>query len=170
MGNWGSQNFGSAEKDSLLNACRVLSSKAKQAMYGAAQTQIIAQGTWNGCAFNAAGNEINYKQDVTDYEVAAEAFQMPVENVRKFIHTWDRLRHQNIEGRQATDLLIKCLTEVGVFTDPGEIPKKPVRVFNVTVYESEDSKLIKAFQAEIEAGVFTSDMEQAADFLQLCEV
>lgn len=143
---------GAVSTNSLYNAVMRLPSSAKKAMYAAAASRTIKRSTWNGCAFNAGGIEIG-NENVNSFEAAAEAFKCPVKVVRAFISAWD--------GLEGTDdycngLLRETLESVGLFDEP----TRAVRIVRTMEWQSDNSKAIAAFKAELDAGVEVPFMEE----------
>lgn len=96
------------EHRQLREAVRWLSLSARRAMLGAARTQTMRCGSWQGCAFNAAGAHL--RLTVASTAVAATAFGMSIRAVLMFIKIWDSLM---LPPDQATKLLISCIEEIG---------------------------------------------------------
>lgn len=124
----------------LYKAVSRLSAKAKQAMYAAASARKIAQGTWDGCAFNAGGIEIG-NSGVTSFQAAATAFGCSLKTVQSFIAAWDTLRADDPTG-----VLRETLESVGLFHEP----TRAFKIVRTTEWESEQTKLVNAFKAEME--------------------
>lgn len=120
----------------------------KQAMYAAAELGSMRAGTWNGCAFNKAG-DIEGK-DVASVASAARAFNVSQSLVERFIRVWDSKRHIPDSGRTA--LLKRILTNVGISTPPDayrqtESSDGPVvTVIDEVVYKGEQTKFIEALE------------------------
>lgn len=115
MGNWG---FGT--KDQLTpfeNSVRWLTPAAKQAFYAAAASRTIKRRTWNGCAFNAGGEEIGIR-DINSIQAAADAFDIPVKSVSNFIHQWDSLIGSDDE---CNTMLRNAIVKVGLFSPRGTL-------------------------------------------------
>ena len=150
MGNWGSDLFRSNSnpainriiKDSpgIANFYKTIddnfSSGLKQAMFAAASRGNIARGTWVGCAFNKAGNEVS--QSVASTESAMEAFGLTEIQVRDFIIKWDSLEGTD---KACTKLLQGLLEKSGLFRSSGD---SRANVFARKVFVSQD-KLWKEF-------------------------
>lgn len=142
----------------LYQACSRLSAKAKQAMYAAASARTIHQGTWNGCAFNQAGWEIN-NRGVSSVGAAATAFGCTVGAVNAFIREWDSLPER---GDKATGILRETLESVGLFHEP----TRAIRIIRTVEWQSEQSKLVEAFKAEMEDPDFNIDgLAEAMDLI-----
>jgi len=134
MERWGPAGFSKKNRTiNLEDAVKSLTPKAKQAMYAAAKLGPIAQGTWNGCAFNVGGKEIG--QGVSSYAAAAEAFEMPAQDVKNFIRIWDGLKVRN-----PTKILMKTIEKVGFLTVP-HVNKSGsfVGTYTTIIHESEAS-------------------------------
>lgn len=134
MGLWGPDGF--YKNKSVVNledAVNQLTPKAKQAMYAAAKLGSIAQGTWDGCAFNAAGN-IEGDGNVHSLNSAAALFEMTPKEVGDFIRVWDRLK-----AKSPTSVLMKTIENVGFLTEPVKSNKSFVGTYTTVVHESEAS-------------------------------
>lgn len=144
----------------MMGVVKTLSVKAKQAMYAASQKGLIARGTWDGCAFNAAGGIIGLGGTVQSYERAAAAFGMAENDVARFIHQWDRL---HCSDEQANKYLVEALLDAGLATPVGTGRGK--RIIRGYAYKSEATK----FQEQLESGELTVAMipgcEEAAQLL-----
>lgn len=156
MGNWAPEGFGKSHNriSSLREACLNLTPKAKQAMYAAAKRGPIAQRTWDGCAFNAAGTEIQYEDNVGDYHTAARAFDMTVADVRAWISFWDRYASPD-----PTADLVNTLDSVGLFSSP-EGKGFAGKTFVKVVHESEQTKFERLVaDLDLDAAVSEEDAE-----------
>jgi len=150
----------------LEEAVANLNSKAKQAFYTAAKKKTIKRGTWNGCAFNAAGEEV--QQVVSSTTKAAQVFGLPTSAVSSFISAWDSSKFTNDE--EATAFLISCLEKAGLYAteeeqqaeadakaalqasadagNPKEY-KRLKKIYRVTVYKSIETQMAE-FEAQFE--------------------
>jgi hypothetical protein len=150
MGTWGNGNFGDPHKP-LVQAIKLLNPKAKQAMYGAARSQTIVKGNWNGCAFNKAGEQISMelggtiKETVTSSERAAEVFGLSVMVVNKFIKAWDDLPGSDEES---TKILIECLERVGLFSEAGQ--SRVTRKVRQVLHENVERKLLEELEKQLD--------------------
>lgn len=138
MGEWGDPQFiaqASGARKTLEAAVQALNSKTKQAFYAAAKSQVIHQGTWNGCAFNAAGKVVG-DENVSSYSKAAEVFELPVQKVQDFITAWDSFQASG--EYEATNKLLEILDKVGLFTEPNT--GKPKR-YGFRVYTSWETRM-----------------------------
>jgi len=146
MSKWGSEGFASG--NSLEGTVRQLNPKAKQAMYGAARAQTIHKGTWNGCAFNAAGMQLggSINETVSSVSRAAEVFGLSENVVQKFITAWDRLPGTNEES---TKELIQVLEKVGLFSEASET--RLARTIRVTLYKNLENQLREELEAAFES-------------------
>lgn len=138
---WGAEGFSKSKAHTLEGVVRKLSPKAKQAMYAAADKQLIARGTWDGCAFNAGSLEIA-DQGVHSFASAAELFEMKASDVQNFIQVWDQTQGSD---EQATERLREAILKAGLFTEPGE--KKAARVLRETVYKSQEERMKEEFDS-----------------------
>ena len=144
----------------LYQACMRLPAKAKQAMYAAASARKIAQGTWNGCAFNAGGIEIG-NDNVNTTQSAAAAFGCSIKVVSDFIREWDGLPER---GDKATGILRETLEEVGLFNEP----TRAIRIVRTVEWKSEQTKLVEAFRAEMDSPDFDIDgLTEACELLSV---
>lgn len=112
MGIWKPQQ---TQSTAFENAVRWLNPAAKQAFYGAAASRTIARRTWNGCAFNAGGEELGIK-GVSSVAKAAEVFDLPEKSVSNFIKHWDALSGTDI---QCNEMLKDAILKVGLFSPRG---------------------------------------------------
>jgi len=96
----------------LRAVCEMLPSKAKVAFYKAASARRINQGTWDRCAFNAAGVTLGV-DGISSVEGAAKLFGASLYVVSQFITVWDGWHSQD----PTSDLRI-ALEDVGIFTEP----------------------------------------------------
>jgi hypothetical protein len=128
---------------------KLLSVKAKKAMYAASQKGLIKRGTWDGCAFNAAGGIMGEGDSVASFGRAAEIFDMPISSVQAFITVWDGIGGSD---EHANRLLVEALTETGLAVPPGQTRGK--RIIRGYAYKSEATK----FQEQLESGELTVDM------------
>jgi len=145
--------------NTLEEAIAELNDSARQAFYTAASKRTIKRGTWNGCAFNAAGEEVN--QIIRTTSTAAKAFGISVQAVSNFISAWDSSTSRFATDEEATQFLIKCIRDnVGLHKDAIEEEKvqetaQPTgykrlkKIFRVTVYESLETKM-KKFEEQFE--------------------
>jgi hypothetical protein len=101
---------GTPIENPLLAAVQPFDHNVRRALYAATNSGSLRRRTWNGCAFNRAasilGREVNQLSD------AADAFQLPVQQVNNFVTTWDRLRGSD---SHCTELLRDALLTVGLF-------------------------------------------------------
>ena len=97
----------------LVPVLRPLSPRGKQALYAAANSGALKRRTWDGCAFNQAGNLLG--ESVQSRRRAAQVFDTTPAVVSHFISVWDQLPGSN-EG--CTQILRDAIEEVGLFTEP----------------------------------------------------
>jgi len=100
-------------ENSLVPVVRPLSPKGKQALYAAANSGALKRRTWDGCAFNQAGNLLG--ESVQSRRRAAQVFDTTPAVVSHFISVWDQLPGSN---EACTQLLRDAIEEVGLFTEP----------------------------------------------------
>ena len=115
-----------ASQNSLRSVVAPFPPQLKQAMYAAADRGLIKRGTWDGCAFNAAGEQIN--KHVTASTHAARAFGVSTSVVDRFIRTWDSMKGSDV---RCTGLLKSALLDVGLATPmtiPGRVEEDRPRV------------------------------------------
>ena len=151
MGQWGAGNIGGLSP--LESAVYQLNPQAKQAMYAAAQKSIINKGTWNGCAFNAAGKENG--DYITSTTYAAEVFGLDESAVAIFINAWD-------SGSEDTEALKEILVRVGLYTEAGS--PKPKRVM-FRKYTSWETRMKEELDINIEQDILPEGTEEAAELL-----
>lgn len=82
---------------------------ARSAMYAAAEKGVIKRGTWNGCAWNAAG--AHHGLETRSVNAAARQFNCSPQVVSDFIQVWDRLRGSNTS---CTSILKDAIEKVGI--------------------------------------------------------
>jgi hypothetical protein len=111
MGNWGLD-----VSDNLESIVNQFPPKLKQAMFAAASRGSLRRGTWNHCAFNAAGFEVGKLGEVRSLQSAAEAFDVTPILVKKFIRYWD---HMTGTKEEVTIQLREAIEKVGLFTKSG---------------------------------------------------
>lgn len=151
MGQWGAGNIGGLSP--LESAVHQLNPQTKQAMYAAAQKRIISKGTWDGCAFNAAGKEKGF--DIGSVGYAARLFDLPGDVVANFISEWD-------SGPEDTEALKEILVKVGLYTEPGT--PKPKRVM-FRKYTSWETRMKEELDINIEQDILPEGTEEAAELL-----
>ena len=111
MGIW-NRELPAAERNPLVEVVRPLPAHGRRALYAAANTGQLRRGSWDGCAFNRAGDAIGLA--VRSRGEAAHAFGTTTEVIRQFVDVWDRLWGSN---RRCTQLLRDALEHVGLFDD-----------------------------------------------------
>lgn len=164
MGKWGSDQFiltvDFQSHGDLFDAIKSLNAKARQAFYGAAMRKgEIAQGTWDGCAFNAGGQEIG-DSFVNSVAAAASSFGLTPYVVSRFIQAWDKFRSK--DEKTPTQHLMEMIEKIGLFEDN---PSVKITTFTYRVYTSEETKAIEELRAEIDSGAFLDGMQEACDLL-----
>lgn len=157
MSAWGADNFDGegrvvlginfSDVNSLSNAVAALPVAAKKAMYAAASARTIRRGTWNGCAFNAAGIEVGNSQ-IQSIAAAAKQFGCTYAVVQRFIRYWDSL--QAVDNDEATGILREKLEEVGLFTEPAD----RIKVVSYSVWRDEQRAAVQDFVKELEENDF----------------
>jgi len=153
--NWGEGNFRTT--DNFEGAVAQLPPNVKQAMYAAANRNIIKRGTWNGCAFNAGSLEQfsdDCVQGVRSVASAAAFFNVSPSIVETFISRWDALAGTDEE---CTERLKRAILEVGLFSEPNESRGK--RVLRTTVWKSEETRMREEFEAIVEGLDLTAPAE-----------
>lgn len=145
----------------LVHVVAKLSTAAKQAMYAAAKKGLIHRGSWDGCAFNKAGEEAGWS--VRSTATAAKVFGMTPEDVGRFITTWDRTS-DFCSPEQARRYLIEAIETAGICTPPG----RRTRVIRGYAFKGAATK----FQEELESGELTVDMidgcKEIGELLSAC--
>ena len=152
VSNWGSGNFNKSyfshtKGVSLCNTVEQFPSGLKQAMFAAASRGPIMRGTWNGCAFNAAGMEVGKQDSVTSFAVAADTFKCAIAQVKQFIILWDSMPGTN---EHCTEVLRTCIEKAGLFSEPGQ---KAPRIIKLKVYEDQQKKMREQFDTLMEANL-----------------
>lgn len=139
MGNWGHELFtGNTPKTSLEEVVWNFPPGLKQAMYAAASRKVIKRGTWKGCALNEAGKEVH--ESVDGLMPAARTFKVPPQMISNFVQVWDMQRGSDVE---CTRKLLEALKKADLWRNA---ETKPPRIFNVKVYESQQSALHRQFE------------------------
>jgi len=164
MGKWGADSFmlnlDFASHGELFDSIKSLNSTAKQAFYGAAMKKgNLAQGTWNGCAFNAGGEFLGH-DNVGSVEIAAEKFGLTTYVVNRFITAWDKFRSP--DEKTPTEHLMEMIEKIGLFDDN---PSVKITHYTYRVYTSEETRMIEELRAEIENGVLLEGMDEACELL-----
>lgn len=147
--NWGEGNFRQGN-NSLDNIVGELPPNVKQAMYAAANRNLIKRGTWDGCAFNAGSLEVVTSNDqevcvAQSVDSAAKFFGIDRELVSRFIQKWDSLQGTDEE---CTARLKKSILAAGLFSEPGE--SKGKRILRTTVWKSQETIMREKFEALVE--------------------
>ncbi len=161
MGKWNADNLMTTVttgNTSLQSAVVNLNPKTKQAMYAAGKKGPIVKRSWSGCAFNAAGEELDVQ--VASTMVAAQTFDLPYDVVSKFIQTWDN-------GDETTEDLISIILEVGLYTEAGENKPKLHRLNKVMLrtYTSWETRMKEELDFDIEQDVLPVGTEEAAELI-----
>lgn len=138
--------FGSSNP--LVGVVRPLPVRARQAMYAAAEKGLIARKTWNGCAWNAAGEQVAPGSSIQNFAMAARVFDCNEQLVSNFISVWDALKGSDA---RCTALLKAAIEEVGITS-------------NVT------SGLVKAVRGYAYKSADTAFREQLADVTSLADM
>lgn len=113
-------NFKKADDDlTFEKIITQLPVKVKVAFYRVASQRTIKRGTWNGCAFNAAGEAIG--RNVTSEVGAVEAFGASKYIVSNFIRFWDGTKFRGGDWSSdayATAQLVKLIDAYGLLKPP----------------------------------------------------
>ena len=96
----------------LVPVIRPLGPTGKQALYAAANSGALNRRSWQGCAFNRAGELVG--ESVQSRRQAAQLFDTSPAIVSRFISVWDQLGGSN---EQCTALLRDAILTVGLFAD-----------------------------------------------------
>lgn len=149
---------------SLFSATAALKPDTRKAFYQAiAAKGHIKQGTWNGCAFNAAGEVAKNNSNVGSFTVAAVTFGEPLKRVETFIRNWDQFVSED-----ATAVLKQILEEIGfdnaaTYAAEGEVyVKKPTRIVRKRVFTSYETALFEELQNTAPAALEESPVVQKA--------
>lgn len=161
ISNWGDKkhyyrkSYNPTRGVSLCDTIENFPSKLKQAMFAAASRGVIKRGTWNGCAFNAAGMEVGHGKAVNSFEKAARTFGVTTASVEQFIGIWDSMKGTD---EDCTQTLRTCIEKAGLFIEPGQ---KAPRIIRVKVYEDQQKKMREQFDTLMEA-----NMIEGADLME----
>ena len=133
----------------------------KQAMYAAAEKGLIKRGTWDGCAFNAAGAHVG--ENVSAISTAARAFGVDETIVQRFITAWDGMVGTD---ERCTGLLKAALLNVGL-TEDMTIPSRVKRVIRGYAYKSLETQFHEEL-ANVESIADLPGMDEAkSDAIQV---
>lgn len=138
---------GRAAPNTLVGVIKPLNPKSKCAMFAAARAGTIARRTWNGCAWNAAGKEVN--AGISSTLEASQTFGVDAVHVGLFIKVWDGLDVETDE--EATRMLIEAIEHVGLFTEPNM--SKTARIVRGYAFKSQATK----FAEQLDSGELTLD-------------
>ncbi len=106
-------------RNPLVPVVQALPARGRRALYAAANGGQLRRGTWNGCAFNRAGDVLG--TPVRSRGEAALALGTTPDAIRRFLEVWDRLWGSN---RYCTALLRDALEHAGLFDeDDVDIPE-----------------------------------------------
>lgn len=165
---WGTGDYTNGSGGLLIDVVRPLPPNVKQAMYAAAEHRLIRRGTWDGCAFNAAGSivaeklaSVNARMYVHSTSDAAKVFAVNANLVTRFITVWDGLPGTDEE---CTEQLKAALEEVGLFSDPNE--RKGKRIIRTMLFKSEETRMREQFDRLVE-NLEVPNMAEAAELLSL---
>jgi hypothetical protein len=155
VGNWGSDGmsrtlYNRNQLETLEDSLNEFPAKLKQAMFSAASRGTLKRRTWNNCAFNGAGTEIE-DYGVRSVDLAAKAFNITPARVTVFIRAWDKLPGTDEYCTQTLRMLIE---KVGLFTEPGE--RQP-RIMVRKVYENQQKKLRDQFETIMTANLIPDE-------------
>lgn len=159
---WGSRGTGNP----LTSVVRALPPHVRQAMLVASKKGLIARGTWDGCAFNAASKLGG--ENVGSVAEAARVFGCSQAVVNNFIGKWDKFTVGNPprkpSDQEANRLLVEAINEVGTHT-PIKGTKRVIRGY---AYKSEATK----FAEQLESGELTVEMipgcKEVGELLSSC--
>jgi hypothetical protein len=96
----------------LVPVVQALPARGRRALYAAANSGRLRRGTWDGCAFNRAGDVLG--TPVRRWDEAAVALGTTRDVIRWFLEVWDRLCGSN---RYCTAMLRDALEHAGLFDD-----------------------------------------------------
>ena len=99
-------------RNPLVPVVQALPARGRRALYAAANSGQLRRGTWNGCAFNRAGEMLG--TTVRSRGEAALALGTTPDVIRRFLEVWDRLWGSN---RYCTAMLRDALEYAGLFDD-----------------------------------------------------
>ena len=99
-------------RNPLVPVVQALPARGRRALYAAANGGQLRRGTWNGCAFNRAGDMLG--TPVRSRGEAALALGTTPDVIRRFLEVWDRLWGSN---RYCTAMLRDALEYAGLFDD-----------------------------------------------------
>jgi hypothetical protein len=99
-------------RNPLVPVVQALPARGRRALYAAANGGQLRRGTWNGCAFNRAGDMLG--TSVRSRGEAALALGTTPDVIRRFLEVWDRLWGSN---RYCTALLRDALEHAGLFDE-----------------------------------------------------
>jgi len=157
--NWGEGNFRSRSNETFEGVVQQLPPNVKQAMYAAANRNLIRRGTWNGCAFNAGSLE-EFSDDcvsgVRSIQSAASFFNISPGLVESFITKWDALAGTDEE---CTARLKKAILDAGLFAEPNESRGK--RIMRQTVWKSEETRMREQFEEMVEGLDLNASAEES---------
>lgn len=135
----------------------------KQAMYAAAEKDLIARRTWNGCAFNAAGEVAGAGSSITSFGAAARLFDVPQAVVERFIRVWDNMKGSD---QRCTGLLKAALLEAGL-TEGMTVPERVKKIVRGYAYKSLETQFHEEL-ANVESIADLPGMDQEkADAVQV---
>ena len=147
----------------LYSATAALKPSTRKAFYQAiAAKGHIAQGTWDGCAFNAAAIEV-HKIDARGAIEVSKVFGEPTGKIDNFIYLWDSFPKEG-----ATQVLKQILEHIGFDNAATYAPnaepyvKKPTRIVRKRVFTSYETALFEELQATAPAAMESSPVVQQA--------
>jgi hypothetical protein len=103
------QVMAGAGRNVLVSVVRALPVQGRRALYAAANRGHLRRGTWNGCAFNRAGEMLGVP--VRSRAEAAVALGTTDEVIDRFLEVWDGLSGSN---RNCTAILRDALEHTGL--------------------------------------------------------
>lgn len=155
---------GSHHRDSLEAIVSQFPVPLKQALYAASEKGRLNNGTWDDCGFNAAGKAVG--QRVTSHQAAADAFNIPVQLVTRFIDKWDSLR---LSQTGLSRLLKSVLLDVGVMVPVAEYVREPgTIVIDVMAFKGAETEFIEQLAAAstpADLGISDEEFEAAASMV-----
>jgi hypothetical protein len=109
------------DRNPLVPVVKAMPPRGRRALYAAANTGRLERGTWNGCAFNRAGEIL--ETPVRSCDEAALALGTTPAVIRWFLDVWDRFSGSD---RYCAALLRDALEHAGLFDDDIEV-SEPAR-------------------------------------------
>lgn len=148
--------------DILYSVVKPFPSRLKKAMFAAASHGMIRRGTWDGCAFNAAGVQVG-NDGINSYKKSFREFNLSEREVQVFISRWDGLQGTDEE---CTFALREALQKADLFIDPSRVK----RVVRKRVFTSQSTKEQEEFEALVKDMKFDEDTELVSDVQDVVEM